>query len=291
MRTIPYNSASVSMRKALPTAWDLENLTGVNIQIVNDSGGDLLAETAATLYTATTINGAVSSGTSTIVLDSGSGDVAQGDVLRFVNPQEDVVVRSYATASKIVQLEYPLYYDHDDGADVYPTWATYTLDTSDTSVFEENLDCTIVWSAVGIPGATVYDTAVVRDRSYSPSAYARRFQVMYPVEYRLVEHDINEFLDECIKECSIRLSYMGVDVDMAGDTEMFDTLYIHYARFKAASLGGDSMSYERETAKEDWLREESSLLESAPWIDSDGDQARDDEEYTDYGGFPVGRAF
>ena len=291
-RVIPYDDSSILLRMEFPSQWACENVTGVNIKIVqSSSGSELLASTSATVYTATTLDGAVSSGTGYITLAAGAGDVVQGDRLRLINPLEEVTVKSYNTTSKRADLERTLYYDHADSDDVYPCWATYTLDTSDTSTFAENDALVIIWTATGIDNATVYDSAIIRDRSYSPSAYSRRFQVLYPREYSMVEDRVNEFLDECITMCAIELRNNGIDTDMFVDTDVLDPVYLKYARWQATMIGGDSWSYEHDTALKNFLDSIEWLKSQPYWVDEDGDNTEDDEEVTDRQMFDIWRAF
>ena len=282
MKTIPYNDSSVSLRLEFPEEWDHPSITGVNIAILDTDGDALLSSTAATLYTATTLLGAVSSGDSTIKLADAAADVEAGDVLHIADPTEHVEVLYYDTSTNTATLRTPLYFDHDNGATVSPQWATYTLDTSDTDTWGLGKECVIQWTATGIYNGTRYEFAMVKDREYSATDFVRRFRIMYPAEADAAGSRLDELKRESTTHVKALLRARGLDLDMVTDVEIIDQLIMAHCRWIIASQGGDSQQYEREQAWDDYIRIEQVVTTSPVWEDSDMDDSRDDGETDDH---------
>ena len=268
MRQLDYNNSSHTLRLEFPSLWDAVSITGVDITIKNTGATDLVTQTAATLYTATTLASGATSGSNSVTLDAGAGDLAQGDRIRLVGPAEDVTVRSYNTSTKVATLEETLVYDHDSGSSVSPLWATYALDTSDTDTWVKNLECTIFWEP-DIDGASRIELAQVKDRRYDVSDFSNKFRLLYPSEHDIVGDRIGEFIELATQECRNRLEIKGMDPDKVVNSDLLDPIFLKYARWIVVSAGGNEWQYERGAAWDDYVQLETELVSSPLWVDED----------------------
>lgn len=287
MKKLKYNDSSQTVRFEMPHDWLIESITGVNIQITNNSNEDILAATAATLYTSTTTNAAVAVGDGTVTLAGGASAVVPGDRLRIAasvaGPAEDIEVESYNSSTKVITLARDARYAHTTGTAVYGMFVTYALDTSDTDDFPLGLQCSVLW----IPDT---DDLTVRER-YEVIAYKsyseiqKTFAALYPREYTIVESDWEYFEEEARAEIRLATEAQGLIFDRIVEHELTNTVLRAGIRWLAVVGGGDKWVSERTQARKDFDRQLGYLMKFPAWQDTDMDNVKDDNEIDSHTGW------
>ena len=273
---INYGDSSQILRLEMPVSWDAHGVTGVDIQITDDASTDLVASTAATLYTATTLAAAATPGDSTITLHAGAGDLYEGDKLRL-EPNEDVEVLSYNTTSKVATLKHGLNVAHASGSEVSPLWATYDLDASDTDTWELLENIIIRWSPAGIDAGTHIEIGEVVKTGYGSSDFVAKFRVLYPALADMRESDLIAMEAIASEHIRIKLSIKDVDMDKVVPQDV-EPIVLHYAAYLMC-IPSEEMHAEGDKAFEESERMLEAYVNTVQWEDEDQDGAQDDSEF------------
>jgi len=91
MRQITYNLATNSLRFEYPEEWNPKTVSAVTLTILDLDATELLAASAVTLFTATTLDGDVDKYSSSFTLDSGTDSLTKGDVIMLSGIEGDEV--------------------------------------------------------------------------------------------------------------------------------------------------------------------------------------------------------
>ena len=275
-RVIRYNVSSDTLRLEFPSDWAVASISGVNIKINDSAGGALLASTAATLYTATTLAAAATAGDRTITLHSGATNVTTGDRLRIED--DDCEVQSYNSTSKVATLKRSLMSSHASGVAVRGLWCTYALNTSTVATWYQGLECTVVWSPAGSADLPYTERCAIESQGLGVPEYRERFAALYPSEFEIAEARLDSVYAEAVIRLNYRLSGRGMNINRVVDQAILFPAILDYMRWLIVLAGGNAFASEREAAWASYLQSEESLCSQPVWVDDDGDLAQEDEE-------------
>jgi len=276
-REIKYNDSAQVLRLEYPSHWRAESITAVALVVTNDDAGSLLASTAATCYTATTLASAASLGAVTATLAAGAGNLAAGDRIRLVTPTEDCTIKSYNTTSKVATFERALLADHASGSSVYGLWCTYSLDTSTVATWPLNLECVAKWTP-NSDDLMLTELCIVSGMGFGAKAYKERFAAIYPSEYEVAQARIESIYEEARSRMKYRLAGKNLNIDRVIDQEILMPVLMDMMRFLVVNSGGSSWATERESAWATFLMSEDTLTSQPIWADDDQDGAADEAE-------------
>lgn len=278
-KQIEYNNANFLMRFEFPPDWDVDNLTGVNISIATTTGTELLAAAAATLYTADTLAGAVTSGNNAIILTTGNA-LAEGDRIRISGGhREDRTVRDYTAASKTANLTADLDWDHANLADIDGLFCTYDLDTSTVATWTSGLDVVVSWTPVGIDVAAYTETyEIAKSGQYQASDFDERFEAQYRREYRNFGDYLDTIRIEAQKRLTQRLKARGLNMDRVVDQEILMPTHLALTRQLLIRGTGEAWIDERKEALDEYNTEFKILTSDVIWADDDQDGVKDSGE-------------
>ena len=285
MRTIEYNNAAYTMRFEIPPTWAIDSITEITIQIADMGATELLAATATTLYTATTLDAAATVGDSTITLASEASAVVPGDVLHIAasaaGPDEDTTVQSYNSSTRVVTLQRELRYAHSSGTAVRGLWVTYDLDTSTVATWIKGLQVLITWDpdTDDIPMTNSSEVVV---KAVSFPNFNERFRINYPGEYDAFVDTLEQKLVEAVKQIQPTLLSRGIVLDRSTDTESLTPLLCASVRRMIMYASGDKKETEREVANSEYNRLLDEYCKSVIWSDDDQDGIQDDDEVDDH---------
>lgn len=286
MRLIQYNDSSFTLRFEYPAGWNAQSITGVNITITDVEGNSLLAATAATLYTATTLGAAASVGDSTITLASGASAVSPGDRLQIAasttGPTEDITAQSYNSTTRVITLERELRYAHTSAAAVKGLWCTYALSTSTTTTWTKGLQVLIDWDP-DTDDLPVRERGEVVISAYGPADFVERFRTIYPDEYDAFVDNLNNLVEEARRQLDTSLLSHGCLMDRIQDQSLLTPVLAALVRRLIAFSGGDRSEHEQDVANKEYARLFDELTRLPIWADDDQDGIRDEEEIDDYG--------
>ena len=276
-REIKYNDASQVLRLEYPNHWAAQSITAVSVAITDTNAGALLASTAATCYTATTLASAASLGAVTATLAGTATALSPGDRVRLVSPTEDCTVKSYNSTSKVVTFERALLADHASGSSVSGLWCTYALNTSTVATWPLNLECVVKWTPAS-DDLAVTELAIVSGMGFGAKAYKERFAAIYPSEYEVAQARIEAIYEEARSRIRYRLMGKNLDLDRVVDQEILMPVLIDMMRFLIVNAGGNSWASERESAWATFLMSEDALTSQPIWADDDQDGAQEEDE-------------
>lgn len=266
-----------------PRSWDISMLSAVSLQIADHNAVELMAATAASLYTQTTLDGAASQFDRTITLDAAAGALEIGDIIRIegVSGYEDHTIRGYDATNKLATLELTLNRDFEDGATVDRLSAVCTVDLSDTDVFAPGTQIVLTWSPTGTGAPLTLLAEVEANDQINVADFSKDFKALYPRAYDALKEPADR-LDIVLRlaqdELRLILSQRGLDMARVVDQRLLNPpLMALVARYW--TLNGDKeMSDERAVIDSMFSAMVEGLAKLPIWVDLDGDGIEDDGE-------------
>ena len=285
---IAYNDSSFNLRLEMPPEWNVDAITSMNIGVKDWDGDDLLAATAATLYTATTLNGAVSVGDSTITLANTATALTPGDRVRIAasasGPAEEVEVVFYNSSTYTATLRHETRHAHATSTAVRGLWATYALDTTTVADWPAAQQCIVSWYPGGSDDRPLRQRAEISVIEFNFADFARRFEMLYPREWKLRENrtgGIKGILEEAKKQVRGDLLSRDFDINRVVDSAIIEPLVLAKARWLVLLGTGDKWTTEREVALDEYHRQMEIVSNSPLWKDDNQDYVRDEVEMDD----------
>lgn len=282
MRQIEYNNAAFTMVFEFPPSWDIQSITSVNITMKDTAGTVLLAETAAAIYTATTLNGAVAVGDAFVTLANTATACTPG--------RQYEIAASAAGAAEVLSCKYYngtsyLLYStadtrsaHTTGTAVKGAWCTYALDTSTVATWPVGTQAVIQWAPVGSDDPSMFERAEISISRFGAPDFEQRFEDAYPVEYDVVREEMESLENETYERLKLRMKSDGVHLDRLRDTNDIMPTFLDLARYLVLKGSGDSETTERTEARENYDRSYAYLAKIAAWQDLDQDEIQDESE-------------
>jgi len=287
MNIVRYDTASNQMTFRFPTGWDPELVTAVSIVINDTVGNDVLASTPATLQASTTLRSGADRFATTLNIDSGyAGDVAVGDLLKVVGigGSEVVVVKGYDSANKDVEIDGVLQNEYAAADTVYPMYASYILDTTDTDVFLNGLRLVVKWTPTGAGNATTEQYQVLQT-ALELGDFEGKFRHLYPRAYDVLTKTAGRF-DSVRDTAEMRLycdlQSDGMDLYQIKEQRVIAPVMMALTAYLAMINGDEDTIDERKVLLEDYDDRLGTLKRLPVWIDTNLDLVEDDEEVSSH---------
>ena len=294
MRQIEFANSSFGLRLEWPSSWFVMDITGVTIRVTDLNGAELLAETAATLWTSDTIrlNGGVSAFGKSLTLEESQGGsvpaLTTGDRLRIGTsadgPYEEVEVIAWDSTTDTAILDRDLRFDHADETTVVALWCTYDLDVSDEDIFPLNKQVVLHWSP-DTDDLELTERGEIARAAFSFPGFEESFKTLYPYEYEGTtqpEHRLPSFLAEAFRQVSMDLRMRSMDINRLVDQELLLPTITSKVRWLILMSGDDryDSSDQRDTALQEWQRQFETLAALPIWTDDNQDEIEQDSEVT-----------
>lgn len=273
---LKYGDTTV-LRFEIPPQWDVLSITGISVSVTNSSG-TVLDSGDATLYEATTLDGATSSQATSITLADLSGDLSPGDRIRIGSSSEPGEVREvYSYGSLVAKIVTELEYPHSDGADVCGMFATYSLDMSDTDTFGLGDDLFVRWTP-DTPDLDEVENYVIGSTAVLGGDMWEEYSNTFPNDAQRM-HGRDPMRFEKFVRRMMRLEFQdkGFDFDRLATTDHLQNgLVLLTRRFVLEGSGDtDQVEYERAVKSFDsWI---SKVIRLPLWEDSDQDESVDED--------------
>jgi hypothetical protein len=284
-----YGDSSYTLKTVLPTGngADEQDPTSGGI-LVRDKAGNDLASGNITIATATTLNGAVSSGDDEIIMTSVTG-FAENDVIKIAGTKgfEFREIQGIDTSTKVVTLGEYLWESHQNTAAVTARTLTYALDASDTDTFTAGLELVVIWGvdSDGDPNfdadiAPFRDTGEVLKRVTSISNVHEKFrkthgryaQVIKEGDWSFYENQVWNRLRGCFLD-------RNRDLDNVVSRDRLEPLFFAEMKYFIATNGDSSFADHEITEatrdRDNWLDR---FARAAIWEDKNQDDTEDEEE-------------
>jgi len=284
MRQILYNNSSQTIRLEFPPEWDPSTITDVTITIKDRDGTELLAADSMTLFTDTTLDGAVSRFADSITLDSGTDAVSPGDQLLIdgASGSEIVVAKGFDSTTKDVELVDIANVAHDDGDNVYGLFATYSLDTSVVATFTKGLLMTLIFTPDG-SHSVITEEAQIASSQMEIGGLEKSFRLVYPRAYQAFTEQTRKFADMATEaERQVRQELLSRHLDynrIVDQGTIKDVLMAKMAWLWVLS-GDEQHEDERAVISSEYDKHFEFLCNQPIWADDDQDQIEDDNETT-----------
>jgi hypothetical protein len=285
MRTIDYGSDSEILTFEFPQEWNPSDLDGLTIQIADRDGNELLAASAATLYSETTLDSDTSRYSFSIILADGSGALSPGDHIRIsgVLGYEDHVVKGWSPSDLTATLEGFIDRDFEAGATINRLCAVADIDVSDTDTFSAGKELVITWTPAGTGSPSTELGIISQHIQVEPEGFALYFRSLYPRAYEgLIKPwgRMDEVKAAAIEEVRDRL----LEKDTRFDISLVRDQSILRPAIAAAcavnwTLNGDKNINDERKYYERRLEQCIERLSKLPvWVDLDDDAVQDDDE-------------
>lgn len=289
MRQIKYNDSSFTIRFEYPPSW--AEVASVTLTI-NDTGGtELLAATAATVWTTTATAAAVSVGDAYVEISTPTDKPQPGDRYRIPGasvaaggPPEIFTLYRWDSDNSYMYAEKEFRHPHPASANITAQWCTYALDTSTVATWTKGRQLVLIWTPNN-DAFPVYERAEIAISDYSAADFESRFEILCPREHQVVKannKDIGEYYTEAREQLRIALRSRGMFLERVVDQTIVMPVLMAFTRYLVTLQGGERWEAQREAAQAEYVRLFEELTNNPIWIDMDQDQARDDDEIDDY---------
>lgn len=282
VKYLPYGENTISLVRHLPE--DLGTITAAKIKVDDVDGNALTAEDTAEVFTAATLNGAVSRLANTATLTA-SKDPTVGRVYRIQATGEeydDLRLKAYNTSTKVATFYDRFRHNHATGAGFTGRWVIYTLDCSTTSTYTDGLECVISWYGFTNDDRVITNLVRVRKHWSDFGDLRGEFSKLYQRYEEIVpEGAWNALQDAAKREMRRLLAQDGVEFDFIVDTYQdaaADAVMCSIALQLALGLG-DAWAAERELLGKRKAEILDEMRRLYVWSDQDDDGIRDASEY------------
>lgn len=287
MRQIEYNNSAFTLVFEYPPAWDIASITAVNIGIKDVGATELLAATASTIYTATTLNGAVAVGDAYVTLANTASACVPGRQYEIAasaaGPSEVLTCDHYDGTNYYLYGTYDTIAAHTTGAAVRGAYCTYDLDTSTVATWTKGKQLVLTWTPVGSDDPPHTERAEISITRFVAPDFEHRFAFKYPVEYDFARGEMKQLEYETYERLKLRMKSDGVHLDRIRDTNDVMPTFLALARYLVLEGSDDSSTTERTEARENYDRLYAVLGKIPTWQDSDQDEIRDESEIDTFG--------
>jgi hypothetical protein len=285
MRELRHNSASETIRLAYPHGWDPADITGLTLTINDRAGNELAEAAAATLWTPTTLNGAVSAYTTSLTLDAGADDLEPDDLIMLdgAGGIEIQTVKGYDSATKLVTLDSILRNGYSDGDAVYGMFAVIEIDLSDTDVFPVGKELVLIWTPAGTGAPFTENGAIFKYRQIDSAGFEGLFRDLYPRAHLGLTQPRNRLpsvLRIAKQEIKTRLLAKDptFDITKIRDQNLIEPSLMASCAVIWARDGDQVLEDERKEYKDALLTAIETLAALPIWIDPDEDNIQDTGE-------------
>jgi len=274
-KKILLDDASFTISTVLPS--EVGNATSCKVSIYNTSGTAIVTSATATMATADTTAAECTAGGTSIVLTTGPAVVGQVFKIGSAGTgYQTLTVRHYVTATKTITTEEFIDYSYPSGVSILWRGVSYAADTTATA-WDDLDEVTVIWEPQGVDAIPWTETWTVVKRSSNVGALEVEFQNRFP---RYAENiRIGQF--EYFRSAAWQISknYFGTrigDIDKLIDSELLKEQTLLQIAVLIALASSDAYTNEYPNLKAA-LDEERKNIER-PWIDSDQDLTKEDEE-------------
>ncbi len=267
--------------------WDAANVSGVTLTITDTGGTSMQAATAATLYTQVTIS-AATSGTNTVTLSAGAGNVTAGDWLKITSgAREEIEVLSYNSTTRVVTLVDDLQYDHDALSTLDALFCTVAVDVSG-STYTKGKQLRLLWTPAGTDDLPYTELAEVSGSVLGGSEFFEELRTVYPLQFGDSDPPRVDALEQIARRrLENDLKARGCNMNRIQDSGLTIAPLVELAHLLAVQGGDSSFADEIERAQDSYNREFEKLVTQPIWVDDNQDGVEDlDTEVQAFDGGP-----
>lgn len=282
MRYLNLGNSAETLRIEFPLEWDPSALTGLTLAINNRDGSELAAAAAVTLWTATTLDGAVAVTATSCTLADGSDELFPGDGIMFsgAGGTERKVVKGYDASTELLEVDSIFERDFSDGDDVYGLFGTIEVDLSNLTTFPAGQKLMLIWSPTGTGGDITELAEIATYMQVDIAGLGEQIRDVWPRAYKglTVPRDRLKRVARRARN-DIRKQLLAINPRFEINLVRDQSVLIEAIAAQCAviwTLGGDEkLKDERAAAREQVAIEVETLSKLNIWADTDGDGVED----------------
>lgn len=284
---ITYTKHTSVVRISFPTDWDPSALTGLTLTVDDNAGNELLATSAATIWTSTTLDSAASQYDTALYLDAGADNLEIGDIVRIEGllGREDHTVKGFDPSTKIATLETILGRSFEEGAAVNALNALIAVDFSDTDDYAPGTQLVLTWTPTGTGSPYTILAEIEAFNQIEVAEFIEEFKAIYPRAYSALITPADR-LRVVLRNAQARLRMdllsRNLDVARIKDQRLITPPLMALVAMIWAINGDDELMEERKVLSGEYGTLLEILCALPVWVDSDGDGIEDDGETQDH---------
>jgi hypothetical protein len=267
------------LRTDLPTDWDMETLTGIDVDIYTRSGDSLVSAESADMWDGGTLDSEAVAGESDVVL-AADGALVAGDRIALGSAAlgyQIRTVRAYDDTTYTVSLDRSLDNALPSGAYVWGMWASYDLDASGSEW--DGVDAVTVEWTPDTDDLPMMQLWTVAGYTHQQDGYEADFALTFPQEYEALSapQAFGVYHRRAIQWLNMYFEHKGRDWKRIVDNDLArEAISLKTALLIGLSYGMDDDRFGRLS---DYMDAEVAMLDALPiWSDSDEDHVEEDEE-------------
>jgi hypothetical protein len=286
MKQLRYSNAVNPIHFEFPPEWNPKDITALTLTIKDQDATELLAATAVTLFTATSLDGDVNAYASSIILDSATDTPEIGDLLLLQGVEGDsiVKVKAYDSSNYTVELEGILDYDYADDEPVYGMFGNINVDLSNTTTFTLGQVVTLIWTPTGT-GQAVTTVAQVSKSALDLEGVIGEFKDVYPRAWDALSKPTGRLatvFEKAESEIELELRAENMEIQRIVDQDEIKHALMTKVVLIWLNDGDENKKDERDYTWKIYGQQMAVLKKLAIWTDDNQDEIKDDSEVSDH---------
>lgn len=277
MRHIRQGDSAFEIKSSMPSKWGQP--TGVTVTITRATGAELVAATAATIYTGDTTSAAITAGSKQCVLTTGNS-LSGGDIVDIGSDAYgylEMIVESYNAGTQTVTFGDRFPSALPSGVDINGREMSYSVDAS-VDAFDFIGEVSVVWTPAGIEELPFTELFTVLKRESASGALASEFAVQFEDYWRHCENNFEMFERTARRQIGRHFKTLNRDLARIIDSDEYDYLTMLKIAMNIASTHGTEFVDRYGMLKEQYDTEFSILSSSDQWDDTNQDLISDESE-------------
>jgi hypothetical protein len=275
---IKQGASAYTIKAAMPASW-LGQPTSVNITVTRDNGTELLASTAATIYAGDTTAAAITKGTKTCTLTTGTA-LTDGELIAVGSDAygwQTRIVDSYASGTKTVTVKERFDESLPSGVTVAGRTMSYELDTS-TTAWDFLGDVTVEWAPVGISNEPFTQNWTVLKRASGQAGLESRFAAEFKDFYTHCEQNFDTFRKSAVMLVDQHLRAQNRNLKKMIDSSEYDYIIMTRIALNIALAHGPQFDTRVEKLQTSYDDQIAILISIYQWEDTNQDLVKDEDE-------------
>lgn len=274
---IKYGDSSFVIKSIMPSKWSQP--TGVTITITRDTGIELVAATAATLYAGDTTATAISKLSKTATITTGTA-VIDGQILAVGSDAygwKEMVVESYDSSTKLITFKERFQEALPAGVYIKGRELSYTLDASGDD-WDFTGDVSVVWTPAGISELPFTQLFTVLKRESASGGLESKFAVQFEDYYKHCIGSFDQFEKTARLMVTQKLKNMNRDLPKIIDSDEYDFLIMQRIAINIAAAHGGDFETRYAVLSAEYNDYMSVILSNQQWDDTNQDLIKDEDE-------------
>ena len=266
-----------------PRTWDPSLLSSLTVKIADFEGVELVADTEASIYAASTLSIDSRRYARSITLTVDDDELVVGDLIRIVGSlgSEEHVVKGWNSSTLTAELENHVDRDFAAGSLVYRLSSSAVVDFSDTETFPAGLQMVVTWTPTGTGGPLTRLAEIEESLQADVADFTTKFRALYKRAYRALttpEDNLDTVLSAAQDELRTDLLDRGLDISRIKDQRILTPPLMAQVALMWARDGDENTADEMVVYQKAYSAAFEKLCRKPIWQDKNGDGVLTDDE-------------